>query len=147
MRPRPLANWTALLIRARRWLVPDGRLFLHVFSHRTNSYRFDHRDQGDWIAQHFFTGGVMPGQGLIRHLATPFAVESEWRWSGMHYRRTAEDWLANYDRHRKEIDAILRQVYGADAALWRRRWRLFFLSTAGLFGAAGGEAWASAIIG
>jgi hypothetical protein len=25
---------------------------------------------------------------------------------------------------------ILRQVYGADAPMWRRRWRMFFLATA-----------------
>ena len=29
---------------------------------------------------------------------------------------------------------MLRDVYGADAALWMRRWRWFFLATAGLFG-------------
>ena len=39
------------------------------------------------------------------------------------------------------IDPILSQVYGADAGLWRRRWRLFFLATSGLFGHAGGESW------
>ena len=35
----------------------------------------------------------------------------------------------------------MREVYGKDAKLWTRRWRLFFLSTAGLFGHAGGEEW------
>lgn len=28
-----------------------------------------------------------------------------------------------------------------DAALWRRRWRLFFLATAGLFGDSSGSVW------
>ncbi|MGB3864054.1 MAG: SAM-dependent methyltransferase, partial [Xanthobacteraceae bacterium] len=27
------------------------------------------------------------------------------------------------------------------AGLWRQRWRLFYLATAGLFGHAGGEEW------
>ena len=36
---------------------------------------------------------------------------------------------------------ILRDIYGADASLWRRRWRLFFLATAGLFDYAGGAEW------
>ena len=36
---------------------------------------------------------------------------------------------------------VLREVYGAEAPLWKRRWRLFFLATAGLFGHAGGEEW------
>ena len=53
------------------------------------------------------------------------------------------DWLANFDAHDAEIMTILKGVYGADAELWRKRWRLFFLATAGLFGARGGEEWAS----
>ena len=36
---------------------------------------------------------------------------------------------------------VLKRVYGRDARLWQRRWRLFFLATAGLFGHAGGEEW------
>ncbi len=52
-----MANWTELLSRARGWLKPEGRLFLHVFTHRSACYRFDVEDKSDWIAQHFFTGG------------------------------------------------------------------------------------------
>lgn len=136
-----MANWRALLAKARNWLHDDGRLFLHVFTHRTRSYRFDERDPADWIAQHFFTGGVMPARDLPHRVSDDFAVEAEWRWSGEQYRRTAMDWLANMDRNRPRVDAILRDVYGADAALWRRRWRLFFLTTAGLFGHSGGSEW------
>jgi len=112
-----------------------------VFSHRTMPYRFDHADKSDWIAQHFFTGGIMPSHGLIRHLDAPMGVAAEWRWNGQHYRRTAEDWLINYDANAAAIDPILREVYGPDAALWKRRWRLFFLATAGLFGARAGTEW------
>ena len=136
-----MANWRDLLRRARLWLQPEGRLFLHVFSHRTAPYRFDVRDKADWIAQHFFTGGIMPSHGLIRHFDDLFTVEAEWRWSGEHYARTARAWLANYDRHAEEIAAILGEVYGRDATLWGRRWRLFFLATEGLFGHRSGEEW------
>ena len=136
-----MSNWQSLLGRARQWLAPDGRLFLHVFSHRTRPYRFDPDDKSDWIAQHFFTGGIMPSHGLIRNFSELFAVEAEWRWSGRHYQRTAEDWLAQYDLNADAIGALLRDTYGADAALWRRRWRLFFLATAGLFGFQDGAEW------
>jgi cyclopropane-fatty-acyl-phospholipid synthase len=136
-----MANWTELLARARGWLQPEGRLFLHVFTHRFACYRFDVNDKSDWIAQHFFTGGLMPSRRLIHCFPDLFGVEWEWHWSGEHYRRTAEDWLVNFDRRLAEIDPILTSVYGADAALWRRRWRLFFLATSGLFGHASGEAW------
>jgi len=136
-----MANWRGLLTRARGWLKPDGRLFLHVFAHAQAPYRFDHGDENDWIAQHFFTGGIMPSHNLIRQFPDLFTVETDWRWSGAHYRRTALDWLANFDARQKAIMPILRQVYGADAPMWRRRWRMFFLATAEMFGYAGGRVW------
>ena len=136
-----MANWTALLGKIRNWLAPQGRLFLHVFTHRTAPYRFDHADPADWIAQHFFTGGLMPSHGLIRCFPTLFDVEAEWRWSGTNYARTAMHWLENFDHHQVRIGSILAATYGADAGVWRRRWRLFFLATAGLFGHDNGREW------
>ncbi len=136
-----MANWRALLSRVRTRLKPQGLLFFHVFTHRSAPYRFEKGDKEDWIAQHFFTGGIMPSQDLIHEFSDLFSVEANWRWSGTHYARTANHWLENFDRNSDAIDAVLRQTYGADAALWRRRWRLFFLATAGLFGFAGGAEW------
>jgi cyclopropane-fatty-acyl-phospholipid synthase len=136
-----MMNWRELLTRVRSWLAPDGRFFMHIFTHRSGAYRFDRADTEDWIAQHFFTGGVMPSHHLIRQYADLFEVEQEWRWSGSHYRRTAEHWLTNFDAHSDEIERILRPVYGRDTALWMRRWRWFFLATSGLFGYAGGSEW------
>jgi cyclopropane-fatty-acyl-phospholipid synthase len=69
-----MANWRALLTKARSWLRAEGRMFIHVFTHRDAPYRFDHTDSGDFIAQHFFTGGVMPSHGLIRQFPDLFAV-------------------------------------------------------------------------
>jgi len=136
-----MANWRALLTRARGWLRPDGLLFVHVFTHRATPYRFEAADDSDFIAQHFFTGGVMPSHNLIRQYGDLFEVEQDWRWSGAHYERTALQWLANMDERPGAIRRIMREVYGEDAALWTRRWRRFFLATAGLFGDSGGAEW------
>ncbi len=136
-----MANWPTLLERARSWLRAEGLLYLHIFTHRSTPYRFETGNDADWIAQYFFTGGIMPSHGLIREFGALFSVEREWQWSGVHYQRTALDWLANFDAHGRAIEPILRGVYGAEAALWRRRWRLFFLATAGLFGHAAGREW------
>jgi cyclopropane-fatty-acyl-phospholipid synthase len=136
-----MSSWTRLLQRLRRCITDDGRLFLHVFTHRTTPYRFHIDDKDDWIAQHFFTGGIMPSHQLIRQFPDLFSVEHEWRWNGAHYQKTAQHWLENYDCNADAALAILRQVYGADAALWQRRWRLFFLATMGLFGHRGGTEW------
>ncbi len=135
-----MSNWRGLLERVRGWLKPDGRLFLHVFTHRSRSYRFRH-DADDWIGKYFFTGGIMPAHDLVHRFPDLFTVEAEWRWSGTNYRRTALDWLDNFDHQYDRIMPILRQVYGGKAELWRKRWRLFFMATAGLWGHAGGSEW------
>ena len=137
-----MANWRGLLTRAKGWLKPDGRMFIHIFTHRDAPYRFDHTDSGDFIAQHFFTGGVMPSHGLIREFDDLFEVEQEWLWSGRHYARTAEDWLSNMDRNEARVLELMQATYGDQAKLWVRRWRRFYLATAGLFGNDGGRTWA-----
>ncbi|MBI1406879.1 MAG: methyltransferase domain-containing protein [Caulobacter sp.] len=136
-----MANWDLLLGRVRGWLRPEGRLFLHVFSHRAQPYRFSHEDQDDWIGKYFFTGGFMPSHDLIRDFSDLFEVEADWKWNGTHYQRTALDWLANMDREDLAVRRIMKATYGPDAGVWRRRWRLFFLATAGLFGHRDGQEW------
>jgi cyclopropane-fatty-acyl-phospholipid synthase len=116
-----MANWRALLTRTRTWLAPRGRMFIHVFSHRTTPYSFDVSDRADFIAQHFFTGGIMPSHGLMRRYDDLFEVEAEWRWSGTHYERTALDWLARMDAAGDQVDRVMSAAYGADARLWARR--------------------------
>jgi cyclopropane fatty-acyl-phospholipid synthase-like methyltransferase len=92
-------------------------------------------------AQHSFTGGIMPSYGLITRFPELFTVEHDWRWSGTHYQTTALEYLENFETNGAAIALILAAVYRADAHLWRRRWRLFFLATAGLVGRANGEEW------
>ena len=136
-----MSNWRALLSRLRGWLTPDGRLMIHVFAHETTPYVFDADDKSNWIAQHYFTGGIMPSRSLIREFGELFEVEEEWRWNGTHYARTAQDWLCNFDANRDRVRTVLDPRYGADLDLWLKRWRLFFLATAGLFGYRGGTKW------
>lgn len=136
-----MTNWGALLTRIRGWLKPEGRAFVHVFAHRKSPYRFDHDNPADWIAQHFFTGGIMPSRPLMYEFRDCLQVEKEWWWQGTHYARTARDWLRNFDGNAREIETVLEPVYGAMTKLWIRRWRLFFLATEGLFGHAGGREW------
>ena len=136
-----MRNWPALLERIHGWLNPQGYLFMHVFTHDKAAYAFDTSDPADWIAQHFFTGGVMPAHGLPRMFDQHFSIEQDWRWSGQHYERTANLWLENFDSRLYEIMPVLKSVYGDEAQIWKRRWRLFFLATAGLFGYAKGAQW------
>jgi cyclopropane-fatty-acyl-phospholipid synthase len=136
-----MSNWREILSRCRSWLTPKGQMFVHVFTHRSTPYRFDHNDKSDWIAQHFFTGGCMPSRDLIRCFPDVFSVQDEWHWEGTHYARTANGWLANLDANNVTVARVFDEAYGPDSALWQRRWRLFFLATAGLFGFDRGREW------
>ena len=136
-----MTNWRKLMMRVRSWLAPEGRFFMHTVTHRSGSQLFDPLDGDDWIAQHLFTGGLIPSHHLVRQFDDIFTIEKEWCWSGTHYQRTANDWLANFDAHRGVIDASLRRVHGEETALSMRRWRWFLLATSGLFGYADGTEW------
>lgn len=136
-----MMNWRKLMTRMRAWLAPEGRFFMHVVAHRSGSHLFDRADREDWIAQHVFMGRLMPSHHLIRQFDDIFTVEKEWCWSGTHYQRTANDWLANFDAHRDAIEASLRNVYGDETSLWMRRRRWCLLATSGLFGYADGSEW------
>lgn len=136
-----MSNWDELLRRVKSWLLPDGALFMHIFTHKAHSYRFDINDDADWIAKYFFAGGVMPSQNLIYEFSDVFKVENHIVWNGDNYRKTADLWLENFDKNFEEIEVILSETYGKDKDVWIRRWRLFYMATSGLFGFDKGNEW------
>ena len=137
-----LRNWPEMFRRVAGWLEPRGRFFLHVFVHRGTPYSFEARDASDWMARHFFSGGMMPSDDLALRFQDDLNLVARWRWDGTHYARTAEAWLANMYRQREPVTELLAQTYGAErAALWWTRWRLFFMSCSELFGHDQGREW------
>jgi cyclopropane-fatty-acyl-phospholipid synthase len=136
-------NWPALLRRIHRWLAPQGRLFAHVFAHRRFAYPFEVDGDGDWMARHFFTGGIMPSHDLFSRVGGPLEVEQRWFVNGAHYARTAEAWLARLDAGRERAVAALAGAGTSREEAERQvgRWRVFFLACAELFAYAAGEEW------
>jgi cyclopropane-fatty-acyl-phospholipid synthase len=136
-----MRNYSVLFERISRWLAPNGKFFMHVFVHRSTPYAFVDTGPGDWMSRYFFSGGMMPSDDLPLRFQDHLALERRWRLSGVHYRRTAEAWLENFDARAAELDPILESAYGQAAAVWRQRWRIFFMACAELFGHANGQEW------
>jgi len=140
-----MRNYQHLLGRISRWLVPGGKLFVHIFCHRSLMYPFETEGEDNWMGRYFFTGGLMPSADTLLHFQDDLTIEQRWLLSGRHYERTANQWLENQDRHRDEVMAVLTEAYGAaEAARWNQRWRMFWMACAELFGYSGGNEWAVA---
>ncbi len=137
-----MRNYRHLLGRVSRWLKPDGKLFVHIFVHRYLMYPFETAGEHNWMGRHFFTGGLMPAADTLLHFQEDLRLEQRWLVPGTHYQRTANHWLANQDRHRDEVMAVLVEAYGAaEAARWFQRWRMFWMACAELFGYSDGDEW------
>jgi cyclopropane-fatty-acyl-phospholipid synthase len=119
-----MRNYETLLARVASWMAPAATLFVHIFTHVKYAYPFEVRDETDWMARYFFTGGIMPSDDLL-----------------LYFQRD-EAWLANMDNHRAELFPLFERTYGKAAALrWWVYWRVFFMSCAELWAYDGGREW------
>lgn len=139
-----MKNYHRLLEQISDWLNPEGKLFVHIFTHRQFAYHFDDTGKSDdWMANYFFTGGTMPSDDLLLRFQDHLRLERHWRVNGCHYSRTLEAWLKLQDRQKKVVLELFEEVYGnrAEAALWEQRWRMFYLACSELFRYNSGREW------
>ncbi|KAI1001135.1 hypothetical protein K3495_g7068 [Podosphaera aphanis] len=133
-----MKNYELLMAKLARALRPGGKLFVHIFAHKTSPYDFEE----GWMSTHFFSGGTMPSADLLLYFQRDLKLERQWWVSGKHYAKTCEDWLSKMTANKKEIWPHLIETYGEnDAAMWYYRWQIFYMACAELFAYEGGDTW------
>lgn len=137
-----MRNYKMLLQKVSSFMKPDGKLFIHIFTHREYAYKFEVIDETDWMSKYFFTGGIMPSDHLLLYFNEHINIERHWHVSGMHYSKTSEAWLKNMDAHKAQIMPLFENTYGKEQALkWWVYWRIFYMACAELWGYNNGEEW------
>jgi cyclopropane-fatty-acyl-phospholipid synthase len=135
-----MRNYEKLLHKVASFLKPGGKLFVHIFTHKEYAYKFEVKDDTDWMSKYFFTGGIMPSDHLLLYFDEYLNIEQHWHVSGMHYSKTSEAWLKNMDKHKAEIMPLFEQTYGKDNAVkWWVYWRIFYMACAELWKYNNGE--------
>jgi len=133
-----MKNYELLMAKISRALKPSGKLFVHIFNHKTTPYDFEE----GWMSTHFFSGGTMPSADLLLYFQKDLKVNRQWWVSGKHYAKTCEDWLSKMAENKAEIWPHLTITYGEkDTAMWFYRWQIFYMACAELFAYEGGDTW------
>lgn len=137
-----MKNYQKLLRKLSQWLHEDGKLFVHIFTHKEFQYHYEDKDGSDWLTRYFFSGGTMPSDGLLLYFQDDLTIENHWRVNGRHYEKTANAWVVNMDKNKNAVMSVLEQTYGkGNQQRWWMYWRMFFLACAELWGYKDGEEW------
>lgn len=137
-----MRNYQKLMQKASGFLKADGKLFVHIFTHKEYAYKFEVIDESDWMSKYFFTGGIMPSDHLLLYFNEHMSIEQHWHVNGTHYSKTSEAWLEKMDKHKKEIMPMFETTYGKEQALkWWVYWRIFYMSCAELWRYNDGNEW------
>ncbi|MBA2612836.1 MAG: class I SAM-dependent methyltransferase [Bacteroidetes bacterium] len=137
-----MRNYQKLMHKVATLLKPNGKLFVHIFTHKEFAYKFEVKDDSDWMSKYFFTGGIMPSDDLLLYFNEHLNIQKHWHLSGNHYSKTSEAWLQNMDTHRAKIIPLFEQTYGKENAIkWWVYWRIFYMACAELWNYNNGEEW------
>ena len=133
-----MKNYEKLLQNISTWLKPEGKLFVHIFTHREFPYHFEK----GWMAENFFSGGTMPSKDLLLFFNKHLKCEQQWAVNGKHYSKTLDAWNVRLDKNDKEVKELFVQTYGKGTEnKWLFNWRLFNMACSELFQYNDGNEW------
>ena len=132
-----MRNYEALLARIAGWLEPDGRLFVHVFSHRRFAYPYER----GWMARNVLHGGTMPSHDLLPRFAATSRSSGAGPSAASTTRAPRRPGSSAWTRTQAEVRASSPTATAPRRGAWLPEWRVFFLACAELWGFRGGREW------
>ena len=122
-------NYAVYFDTAKRLLKADGLFLLHTIGiHKTSPHA------EPWIHKYIFRNGKLPSaEEIASALNDRFLIE-DWHNFGQDYDRTLMAWWKNFDA----AWPTLRQRY---SPAFRRQWKYYLQSCAGIFRARRGQLW------
>ncbi len=122
-----LRNYQSILSTLNLLLKDSGKLFIHIFCHKSLLYLYEIKGDSDWMTKYFFQGGIMPSRDIFEHFDESFRLADRWSVNGRNYSKTSKLWLRKMYQNRAQIMHVLSQHYD-DPRRWFNRWRIFFLT-------------------
>lgn len=136
-----MRNYEALLAKIATWMKPQATLFVHIFCHQKAAYKYEVKDQSDWMAKYFFSGGMMPSEHLFYHFQKDLVIREKNVVSGTHYAKTCLAWLREMDQKEERLMPLFEAHYKDEARKFWCYWRLFFMACEELFAYDKGAQW------
>ena len=127
-----LRNYASILTTLRLLLTDEGKVFIHIFCHKSLLYLYEIQSDSDWMTKYFFQGGIMPSLDVFEYFDDSFRLANRWVVNGNHYSKTSSLWLKKMYQNRQQVMDVLSHHYDSPRS-WFNRWRIFFLTCEAFF--------------
>ena len=67
-------NYKMLLNILKGYMSSDGKVFIHIFTHKDHPYPYEVKSDSDWMSKYFFTGGIMPSADIFDYFNDDFTM-------------------------------------------------------------------------